>query len=201
MLKFTKKEEIMKNFNGFLYHIVRYQKLEVGDKLTFGNTPNKFSEKIFEASFQVGELDVNQLVHSKPFKEFSGEEEKETKRYIYESCQMLRELILEKVRKEEFSKRPSRLECIYCTKSFEEAKQWIPALKRMHPSQPPLQIVKLKAKGNVFEGDGNLMLRNTFSLNAKIEMARQYWSGSNNPKLSEVLFVGKAEVVEILEEF
>jgi len=191
----------MKNFNGFLYHIVRYNKLEVGEKLTFGNAPNKFANKIFDASFQIGELDINQFVHSKPFKEFTREEEKETKRYIYESCQMLRELILEKVRKEKFPKSPSRLACLYCAKTFEDAKGWIGALKRMHPTAPPLQIVKLKAKGKVFEGDGNLMLRNTFSLNSKLEMARQYWSGSNNSSLPEILFAGKAEVVEILEEF
>ena len=61
--------------------------------------------------------------------------------------------------------------------------------------------MKLKGKGKIFKGEGNLMLRNTLSLNSKKEMARQYWQGIENPVLPEILFVGKAEVKEILEEF
>ena len=45
------------------------------------------------------------------------------------------------------------------------------------------------------------MMRNTLSLNSKKEMARQYWQGIEKPILPEILFVGKAEVKEILEEF
>lgn len=189
----------MQKFNGFLYHITRYKKLELGEKLYFGQIPNRFAKKMFSTDFAVGNYDINQLFMKKTVQDFSAVEAKSTKNYIYESCQMLRELVLEQIRLKEFPKHPSRLECLYCCKTYQEAKSWINALKRMQPNQPPLQIVKLKAKGKIFEGDGSLMLRNTYSLNSKIDMARQYWNGSNNPIMSEILFVGTAQVVEISE--
>lgn len=191
----------MKKINGFLFHIARYNQLEVGQKLHFGQGSNFFAKKMFDSDYVVNNFDINQLFIKKPCKDFSDEEQFATKSYINESCQMLRELILEQIRLTEFPKHPSRLKCLYCCQSLDEAKSWINALKRMHPSQPPLQIVKLKAKGKIFVGDGNLMLRNTYSLNSKIDMARQYWKGTENPTLPEILFVGKAEVIEILEEF
>ena len=51
--------------------------------------------------------------------------------------------------------------------------------------------------GKIFEGDGDLMLRNTYSIDSKIEMARKYWSGETQSNNQEMLFVGCAEVVEI----
>ena len=189
----------MKKFKGFLYHITRYKKLSVGDELDFGNEYNYFAQSIFEKSFEVGEIDINQLALTKSFNEFLPEEEKETKNYIYESCLMLRELILEDVRNKEFKKYPSRLKCLYCSIDYETAKNWVGAIKRMKPNEPPLQIVKLKVNGRIFQGDGNLMLRNTYSLNSKIEMAKKYWSGTSN-ELPEILFEGKAKVIEIMEE-
>ena len=191
----------MKKFRGFLYHITRYNKWQVGEKLKFGGKQNRFATKMFETNFVAGDTDILTLFQQKSCKDFSQKEESATKSYIYESCQILRELMLEEVRTKEFPKHPSRIECLYCVETYDEAKSWLSALKRMHPKEPPLQIVKLKVKGKIFKGDGNLMLRNTLSLNSKIDMARQYWQGTENPVLPEILFVGKAEVEEILEEF
>ncbi len=64
----------------------------------------------------------------------------------------------------------------------------------------PLQIVKLKAKGILFKGDGSLMLRNTNSINSKIEMARKYWGQKTISKNKELLFIGDVEVVDIIED-
>lgn len=191
----------MKKFHGFLYHITRYNKWQVGDKLEFGGKENLFAKKMFETDFLVDDMDILGLFQKKSCKDFTKEEESKAKSYVYESTQTLRELVLENVRAKEFPNHPSRLECLYCVETFEEAKSWIEPLKRMHKSEPPLQIVKLKVKGKIFKGEGNLMLRNTLSLNSKKEMARQYWQGTENPVLPEILFVGKAEVKEILEEF
>lgn len=191
----------MKKFHGFLYHITRYNKMNVGDKLKFGGKENLFAKRMFETDFLVDDMDILELFQKKSCKDFTKEEESKAKSYVYESTQMLRELVLENVRAKEFPKYPSRLECLYCVETYEEAKSWIEALKRMHKSKPPLQIVKLKVKGKIFKGEGNLMLRNTLSLNSKKEMAWQYWQGTENPVLPEILFVGKAEVAQILEEF
>ena len=183
-----------------LYHITRFKKLKKGDKLSFGRTLNFFAQRMLELEFKINEKDINELVFSKNFNEFTEEEIKTTKTYIYESCLMLRELILEQVRSQEFPHLPSRFKCIYCVKTLRQAQNWVSALKRMQPEKPPLQIVKLKCKGTAFEADGDLMLRNTLSINSKIEMAKKYWQGTTNSKHPEVLFVGEAEISEVIQE-
>ena len=191
---------VSNNFDGFLYHITRYEKLDLGQKLQFGGKPNRFALNFSKLEFMVGDKDVNQLVIEKDLKDFNDAEKNILKSYIYESCLISRELILENVRQKNFPNLPSRLECIYCVKSLIDAKKWVQILKRMDRKNPPLQIVKLKASGNLFCGDGSLITRNTKSINSKIEMANNYWSKSTTSENVELLFVGAVEVVEIVED-
>lgn len=191
----------MKNaFDGYLYHIVRYKKLKKGQKLHFGGELNCFCKNINSQNFVVEEKDINMLTLNKDLKDFNNQEEKTLKSYIYESCLMIRELVLENVRMKEFPNLPSRLECLYCAETLEEAKKWVPILLRMNKAFKPLQIVKLKAKGILFKGDGSLMLRNTNSIDSKIEMARKYWGQKTISKDKELLFIGNVEVIDIIED-
>ena len=65
----------------------------------------------------------------------------------------------------------------------------------------PLQIVKLRVHGNIFKSEGNLMTRNTLSMNSKLKMAHEYWKGVKNHVEPEILVDGDIEVVEIIKEF
>lgn len=190
---------MLKEFEGYLYHIVRYEKLKIGQKLHFGGKPNYFCQNMNALNFELEDNDINELILTKDIKEFNFQETNTLKRYVYESCMITRELVLENIRLKEFPNYPSRLECLYCVETYEDAIKWIAPLKRMDKLNPPLQIVKLKAKGKLFKGDGNLMLRNTLSINSKIDMARKYWNAETNSNNKELLFVGDVEVVEIFE--
>ena len=187
-------------FEGYLYHVVRYEKLNIGQKLHFGGKPNFFSRKINSIDFSVNEKDINALILSKDIDKLTEDESKKLKQYVYHSCLVIRELVLENIRLKEYTNHPSRLECLYCVESIEDARKWIEPLKRMDRHNPPLQIVKLKAKGKLFKGDGNLMLRNTFSIDSKIEMAHKYWNAETNSDNEELLFIGDVEVVKIFED-
>ncbi len=59
------------------------------------------------------------------------------------------------VRLQEFPEYPSRLSCLYASKSYEDALKW----KALFDSynREVLQIVKLRVIGSSFEGDGNLL--------------------------------------------
>ena len=193
----------MEKFNGYLYHIVRYKKLELGQKLNFNQTQNYFAKNMFDLEFSVNNQDVNLMLQTKEIEFLTKEEKKILNSYVYESCMQTRELILENVRLKDFPDRPSRFQCLFCSETLEDTRRWVLALKRMSRQNPPLQIVKLKAKGKIFKGDGDLMLRNTHSLNSKVEMAKIYWRGQTyfNSLNKEILFQGNAQVVEIIEEF
>ena len=191
----------MKNINGgYLYHIVRYKKLNLGQKLHFGGQPNYFCRYMNSRDFTTGGIDLNSMLINKEFDELNTEEEKCLKSYVYESCLMVRELVFENVRLREFPDLPSRLECLYCAETLGEARRWIPILLRMDKVEKPLQIVKLKASGKLFKGDGNLVIRNTNSIDCKIEMARKYWNQETTSENIELLFVGDVEVVDIIED-
>lgn len=190
---------MVENFEGYLYHIVRYKKLKQNQKLHFGSLDNQFFKTMNEWSFVVGDSDLNSIVLNKKLTDFTSEEQRVLKGYVYESCMIIRELVLEIVKLNEFADYPSRLKCMYCVKTKEQAENWIPILKRMNSKNPPLQIVKLKAKGKIFRGDGNLMIRNTRSLESKFELARKYWNNATKSDNEEILFIGNAEVEEIYE--
>lgn len=191
------------NYQGYLYHVVRYEKMTPGQKFVVGEKPNHFCLSMNNKDFNVGDDDVNMLVFNKNIKDFSDEDATATKNYIYHSCLIIRELVLENVRLNEFHSLPSRLKCLYACETLQEAEKWVSVLQRMDKKNLPLQIVKLKVDGKIFKGDGSLMLRNTFSVDSKIEMARAYWGQKtqSQKEYQEILFEGKAEVVNIEKDF
>lgn len=72
--------------------------------------------------------------------------------YMDQTIRAVRETIVEMVRLQEFPEYPSRLSCLYASKSYEDALKW----KTLFDSynREVLQIVKLRVIGNSFEGDG-----------------------------------------------
>lgn len=120
--------------------------------------------------------------------------------YAGQTIRAIREAITEMVRLQEYPEYPSRLSCLYATKSYEEALKW----KELFVSfnRKVLQIVKLRVVGNYFEGDGDLLPgADGVPFAHKIEQARNYWEGNVKTDLPELLINGKIEVVEIIENF
>ena len=186
-----------------LFHVVTYKKLHIGDKIEFGKTPNYFSDRINSLNFAIGQMDLNEFVLKNDLKNLSIDDYKEIKRYIYESCLITREYALEYVRQNFFKNRPSRFRCLFASETLEQAKEWSKNLMRMNKLNglKPLQIVKIKANGKIFKGESALMLRNTYSMDNKKQMAKEYWKKKTKFIEPEILVEGQIEVIEIIKEF
>lgn len=112
-----------------------------------------------------------------------------------------RELALEKVRCEEFYNYPSRLACLYTSRTLEEAIKWAQFFKNV--GRDVYSIVKLKVQGNIFDGDACNCFDGTRVEEDNIEKARHYWEmdiKNENPVI-ETLVDGEITVVEIIEDF
>lgn len=121
-------------------------------------------------------------------------------KYTDQTIRAVRETIVEMVRLQEYPEYPSRLSCLYASKSYADALKW----KALFDSynRDVLQIVKLLVSGNSFESDGNLLPKEDgISFSRKIEQARDYWKGNSKSELPELLINGKIQVVEIIDDF
>ena len=128
------------------------------------------------------------------------EETAMVKRYLGSSSRAIREQITEYVRFQYFPHYPSRLSCLYATKTVEQAMQW-KALFESYNRQV-LQLVKLKVKGSYYEGNAELLPKEDGSSFAvKIEQAKNYWTNKSSGPLTELLIDGKIEVCEIIENY
>ncbi|MBE6936558.1 MAG: DUF2441 domain-containing protein [Ruminococcaceae bacterium] len=113
----------------------------------------------------------------------------------------LRELALEEVRLAEYPQYPSRMACLYVSKTLKESEDWFDFFTRI--GRPTFQIVKLRVRGNVFEGDAVKCFDGTPDHEENLRMARRYWK--NDPAddeertITEVLVDGELEVVEIVK--
>lgn len=112
----------------------------------------------------------------------------------------LRELALEKIRKETYSSYPSRMSCLYVSKSLEEAIKWAELFVSLN--RPTYSIVKLKVTGNIFVGDANNCFDATTDESKNLLLAHNYWLNMPNlkncPPIKEYLVDGDIEVVEIM---
>lgn len=182
---------------GKLFHIIRDREVKVGDEFIAGDEYNFFAKRLFSEDFSIDYKDINELVIGKVLNTFNEVESKMTKKYIYESCAIIRELVLELYRALHKPEYPSRLKCLFACETLQEAKEWLPILERMSKSKSSAKIVELEVEGKIFKGDGSLMTRSTHSVFEKFELAKKYWEAST--QANEILFVGKAKVVNIFE--
>ncbi len=113
----------------------------------------------------------------------------------------LRELALEKVREDKYSDYPSRLACLYVSKTLREAENWFDYFIGL--GRPTFQIVKLKINGNVFYGDAEKCFNGRLTEKENLILAEEYWAnkGFDESSVSEMLVDGDIEVVEIVKEY
>ncbi|MCP9281837.1 DUF2441 domain-containing protein [Bacillus wiedmannii] len=195
----------MNDIEFYVYQIVTREKMNIGQIIHFGkNQTNTLYRFFFEreqlnSSGEDGIKIINNHYKNEEL-HINNENAKVVMNYMDQTIRAVRETIVEMVRLQEFPEYPSRLSCLYAAKSYEDALKW----KALFDSynREVLQIVKLRVIGNCFEGDGNLLPKEDgIPFSQKIEQAREYWKGTVNNELPELLINGKSEVVEIIDDF
>lgn len=104
---------------------------------------------------------------------------------------LVRELIMEEVRKDVAPNAPSRQSCLWVLETVDQAKYW---QQRLGGTS---RIARLQLYGVVHHADASLLLGDSEPLSVTYERAHAYWRGemSENPE-SEALFRGKATVID-----
>lgn len=90
-----------------------------------------------------------------------------------------RELALEKVRAEEYPDYPSRMSCLYTSRTFEEARRWAEFFDRI--GRKVFSVVKLSVDGNIFDADACNCFDGTGTAE-DIFKARLYWQCAKTEK-------------------
>lgn len=195
----------MKDNNLFAYHIVTNKKMELGQIINFDENQQNTLYRFFFEKEQMnskGEdpLHILRTHYTSDGLNLNKEDAEVVSRYMGQTIRTIREVITEMVRLQEYPDHPSRLSCLYAAKTYEDALKW----KELFDSynRKVLQIVRLRVKGNCFEGDAKLLPKEDgVPFAQKIAQAIEYWKGNVKNELPELLINGKIEVVEIIDEF
>jgi hypothetical protein len=179
-------EKIMKTT---VYHVVTERPMAVGQKIVFdGNHPNgvclrvRAWEKISRGEAVDGE--VGALIASNPGRW----------RQV-----ALRELAMEKIRLERFPHLPSRLACLYTSRTLEEARSWAGFFRKL--GRKVFSVVRLEVNGNVFDGDACNCFDGVGD-ETDLENALRYWQNApTEHPVIETLADGEITVCEIIENY
>lgn len=187
-----------------LYQISTDRHYKVGDKLEFGKEYNYQGQRVIN-----GEKLQKRRTYDDGFafvdskKIFANKKlvlnlSKELEEYDF----ILRELAYEQVRETEFKNLPSRLKCMFLSENKEDClKNLKNFYQKGHGSF--FQVVAVKLNGNLFYSCEIPTSRKGWSYSDYLEEGKKYWSQNqtSNKKPYEILFEGKAEIVEILDEY
>lgn len=114
----------------------------------------------------------------------------------------LRELALEEVRLARYPQYPSRMACLYASKTLDEAERWAAYFVRL--GRPVYGIVRIDAQGPVFEGNANLCFSGKADHSENLRLAQRYWEnrreGLEEPPVRELLCGGEIAVLEVVRE-
>lgn len=171
-----------------VYHVVTEKSMYVGQHIVFDeNHHNGVWQRVNE------KLDIVSDIYNNPEKYMNVELEHHT-------AVALRELALEKVRLRKHPSYPSRMACLYVSKTLEEAKKWFDYFVNL--GRPTFQIVKLRVNGNVFYGDAEKCFDGKLTEIENLSLAEKYWENKtfDNSSIIEMLVDGDIEVIEIVKE-
>lgn len=171
-----------------VYHVVTEKSMYVGQHIVFDeNHHNGVWQRVNK------KLDIVSDIYNNPEKYMNVELEHHT-------SVALRELALEKVRFRKHPSYPSRMACLYVSKTLEEAKKWFDYFVNL--GRPTFQIVKLRVNGNVFYGDAEKCFDGKLTEIENLSLAEKYWENKtfDNSSIIEMLVDGDIEVIEIVKE-
>lgn len=172
----------------YFYHVVTEKPMYVGQHIVFDeNHHNGVWQRVNK------KLEIVSDIYNNPEKYKDIELEHHT-------SVALRELALEKVRVEKYSNFPSRMACLYVSKTLEEAGKWFDYFISL--GRPTFQIVKLQVNCNVFYGDAEKCFDGKLSEKENLILAEKYWENKdfNENSIIEMLVDGDIEVIEIVKE-
>lgn len=170
----------------YAYHVVTNQAMHLGQKLSINN---QFESGVFKRVTE-RKTEVENL--------YAQESNDENSSFEHHLSVAFRELALEEIRQQSYQDYPSRLHCLYISKTLEESQKWFEFFQRI--GRPTLQIVKLKINGNCFVGDATKCFEGTNSKNKNLQLARNYWQHQGVAEVEEMLVNGEIEVIEIIKE-
>ena len=188
-----------------LYQISTDRNYKVGDKLTFGKVYNGQGNRILNTKFNDGKNAMYKL----GFNYADSKNIFKKKDLVINLCKtmqesdfVLRELAVEEVRKAKYPNLPSRLRCMFLSNTKQVV---LDNLKTFHLKGvgKHFQAVAVKLTGELFYAKSVALPRNGLSYGEYMEIADKYWSQDQDSaeSVKEILFEGKAEIVEIIEEF
>lgn len=173
-----------------VYHAVTDRPMSVGQKIIFDENNHSGVYKRVLAKTAI----VNEI-YNNPDAFVASELEHHT-------AVALRELAMEEVRQEEYPLYPSRMSCLYVSKTYEEAVSWGEFFARI--GRPTYSIVELEVKGNCFIGDATKCFDGQTDKKTNKELARRYWenpqSDDHKNEVCEMLVDGEITVTAILKE-
>ncbi|MGU8655164.1 DUF2441 domain-containing protein [Clostridium perfringens] len=195
----------MKKEEQYFYHVVTEKPMSLGQVIIFDKDNHN---GVYERSLNVDFRNSNKKTALEIVRENINDgklnlNEEDTDiliNYLEWSIKGYRELILEIERRRENIDAPSRMSCLYVSRSLEDARKW--AKSFIYFGRPTFQIVKLRAIGNSFDGNSYNIKTEAVSIKDQFKFAKNYWN--NEPcenELIETIIDGKIEVVEIIEEF
>ncbi len=125
----------------YLYHVVTEKPMKLGQIIIFDN--NHFNGVYNRVMACKNILDGDKSVDIDSEFILSNLE--------YWTVRTYRELALEKVRQEKYPNYPSRMSCLYTSKTLSGAEMWTNSF--INSGRKVYQIVKLQTDGKVFDGD------------------------------------------------
>lgn len=167
----------------FVYHVVTEKPMHIGQHIIFDNNHhNGVWQRVNEKQ------DIVNDIYNNP------EKYKDTE-FEHHTSVALRELALEKVRADKYPEYPSRMACLYVSKTLEEAEKWFDYFVNL--GRPTFQIVKLKVNGNEFYGDATKCFDGKLTEKDNPILAEKYWENkvSDETSILEILVDGDIEVM------
>ena len=173
----------------FAYHVVTDRPMYVGQQIIFDEEcHNGVYQRVYD------KINIVNDIYSNPSK-YNPET---LDHHIYVA---LRELALEEVRRDKYPQYPSRMGCLYVSKTFEEADDWGKFFAEI--GRPTFHIVKLEIKGNCFIGDATKCFKGRPNKEENIRLAEAYWENKpntlNQQPVYEMLVNGQITVVDIVK--
>lgn len=172
------------------FHVVTDRPMAVGQTIQFDETHhNGVYQRVMDKLAIVKDIYANACKFDE-------------KQLDHHTLVALRELALEEVRQKMYPMYPSRMSCLYVSKTFEEAESWGKYFAEI--GRPTYSIVKLEINGNCFVGDAAKCFDATTDKEENLRLAELYWGNSphksNEQTIEEMLVDGTITVIETVKE-
>lgn len=172
------------------FHVVSDIPKKAGDRIVLDGThPNGVHRRVYEQIGTVEEI-------------LRDPEACRGMELSHEVRVALRELAMEKVRKDGYPQYPSRMASLYVSRTFREAEQWAEYFAGL--GRPTYAIAKIEAAGRCFFGDAGKCFDGSVSEEENLRKAEIYWKNGPNEDgrepIREILVDGEIRFLEIVKE-